>query len=201
MYFKTVRKFQSKHRIPHLIWEQILQKIRFSPSSFDLQPWRFFIIESAYNKAKLKKCLKGNMQQLETSSAMILVCGDLEKTKWSSYIYEQKYLRKWINKEEKQKILAQINAHYQQMSFSKLTNEICFECGLIAAHLVVVSKDFGYNTCFIGGCDFDMLQKKLKINLNYLPIILIAIGKEELGEEKKKTNPFKLELKDFVTFL
>lgn len=203
MHLKTVRTFKKNHQIPRFIWEKIFQEIRFSPSSFDLQPWRFFIIESQENKKKLKKCLKGNLQQWETSSAIVLLCGDLEKTKSAPYIYEQKYLRQHITKQNKEIILQRINDYYNDISMSRLKNEIFFEGGLIASHFILSSQMLNYYTCLMGGCHFELLNDLFEIPKKYLPIILIAIGKENAENNSKINNqlPFKLELKDFIKFL
>lgn len=203
MYIKTVRTFKKNHQIPRLIWEKIFQEIRFTPSTFDLQPWRFFIIESQENKNKLKKCLKGNLQQWETSSALVLLCGDLEKNTSAPYIYEQKYLRNYITKQIEEILLQRINDYYNNISMSSLKNEIFFEGGLIATHFILASQMFDYYTCLIGGCHFELLNDVFEIPKKYLPIILIAIGKEdsENNSNINKQPPFKLELKDFIKFI
>ncbi|MDV3196296.1 MAG: nitroreductase family protein, partial [Candidatus Phytoplasma stylosanthis] len=76
MHIQMVRLFKKNHKISKEEWFKILNEIRYTPSSFDLQPWRFFIIDSEKSKNKLKNIVQGNKTQLETSSAVVLICGN-----------------------------------------------------------------------------------------------------------------------------
>ncbi|MBP3059383.1 nitroreductase [Texas Phoenix palm phytoplasma] len=207
MKIETVRSFQKNHKIPKKIWDKIFEEIRFTPSSFDLQPWRFFIIESQEKKNKLKKILIGNKKQLETSSAIILLCCYLKKIELSKYIYQKKFLNNQINQKEKEMILENIKNHYNKINEKRLQNETSFEGGLISLHFALVAQKLKYNICFMGGCDFEKIYKYLSISKDYLPLILIAIGKKEQNIDKKlkknhkEKSIFKLKQKDFVNFI
>ncbi|MCQ9618439.1 MAG: Nitroreductase family protein [Candidatus Phytoplasma pruni] len=204
MKIKTVRLFEKDQKINKETWDKIFQDIRFTPSSFDLQPWRFFVIESQENKNKLKTCLKGNLTQLETSSAMVLLFGDLNKAKNSEYIYQQKWLNNEITLERKELVLKQIKENYFSMQENKLHNELFLEGGIVGLNFVATLQKFDYNGGFIGGCKFDQVNELFDIPSNYLPLILISVGKEKLfpeGEKGQKKTPFKLKPEDFVNFL
>jgi nitroreductase len=204
MKIKTVRLFEKNHKIHKETWNKIFQNIRFTPSSFDLQPWRFFVIESQENKNKLKNCLKGNLTQLATSSAMVMLFGDLNKQKNSEYIYQQKLLNNEITNDRKEFILKQIKENYDSMKEQKLHNEIFLEGGIVGLNFVATLQKFSYNGGFIGGCKFDQINDIFDIPHNYLPLILISVGKEKkVPNEKKKQRkkPFKLKPEEFVKFL
>ncbi|WP_153368967.1 nitroreductase family protein [Candidatus Phytoplasma sacchari] len=202
MKIETIRNFQRNHQIPKEIWEKIFKEVSFTPSSFNLQPWFFFVIESEFYKNKLKECLIGNIKQLETSSAIVLLCGNFEKIELSKKIYDQKLIRKEITIEQKKIILEQIKKYYSSLDSNRIKNEIFLELGIISLHFILVSQKFGYNCCYMGGCHFDKLNYILKIPSQYLPAILIAIGKktqDQIEQEQKKS--FKFEPKEFVKFL
>ncbi|MDO7983582.1 MAG: nitroreductase family protein [Pigeon pea little leaf phytoplasma] len=209
MKIKTIRSFDPDHRIPTKIWQKVFQEIRYTPSSFDLQPWRFFIINKIEHKEKLKKCIIGNIQQTQNSSAIIILCGNINKVQDASYIYNNKLKNKNITLTQKEIILKQIQKHYHNMNQQKLKNEIFFECGLIAGNLAITLQNFNYNTCFMGGCHFDKLNELFNIDNKYIPIILIAVGQnnqKDLIESKINKNiensiTFKLDINDFVHFL
>ena len=50
---------------------EILTQATLAPSSVNMQPWRFVVIESDEAKATLAPLAKFNQSQVETSSAMI----------------------------------------------------------------------------------------------------------------------------------
>ncbi|WCA22616.1 nitroreductase family protein [Candidatus Phytoplasma oryzae] len=200
MKIETVRVFEKNHKIPKYIWDKIFQEISFTPSSFNLQPWFFFVIEEENNKNKLKNCLIGNKEQLDTSSAMVLFCGDLNKIELSQKIYNNSFIRKEITLNQKKVILKQIFKHYSSLDQSSLKNELFFELGIISLHFILMAQNLGYNCCYIGGCHFDKINELFEIPSRYLPIILIAIGKKEKNQKNLKKS-FKLEPKEFVKFL
>ncbi|EMR14575.1 MULTISPECIES: nitroreductase family protein [Candidatus Phytoplasma] len=205
MKIKTIRSFDPNYQISKEIWKKIFNEIRFTPSSFDLQPWHFFIISTSENKKKLQKYMIGNLQQTQNSSAIVLLCGNIQKVEKSQYIYENKLKNKIISSEQKEIILKQIKKHYHNMNKQKLKNEIFFECGLIACNLVMTLQNSSYNTCFMGGCHFNKLNELFNIDKKYIPIILIAVGRknhnDKITPNINNSSPFKLDINDFVNFL
>lgn len=57
---------------------EILREATLAPSSVNLQPWRFVIVESDEGKDKLRPLIKFNVRQNDTSAAMILIFGDMK---------------------------------------------------------------------------------------------------------------------------
>lgn len=71
---RAARAFKSDP-IPEDILERILHLGIQAPSGFNLQPWRFILIKSAENKAKLKECAF-NQRQIEEAPVVLICCGD-----------------------------------------------------------------------------------------------------------------------------
>ena len=58
--------------------DEIIIKATKAPSSVNMQPWRIVVVDSDEGKAKLKDAFGFNSRQLTTSSAMIIIFGDLQ---------------------------------------------------------------------------------------------------------------------------
>ncbi|WP_341266462.1 nitroreductase family protein [Candidatus Phytoplasma fraxini] len=201
MRIATVRTFKKNHKISSEEWFKIFDDIRYTPSSFDLQPWRFFIIESEEAKSKLKTIVNyGNIFQVENSSAIVLVCGLLDKKNSSDYIYNQKLLNKEIDNKTKEQVVTKIKQNYGKIDSEQVKNEIFFECGLISFNLIATLKNFGYASCFMGGYCFDKINALFNIPSNYQPIILISVGKPDIILTQKPKK-FKLDAKEIFSFL
>ncbi|MGD6840818.1 nitroreductase family protein, partial [Bacillus thuringiensis] len=56
---------------------EILTEATLAPSSVNLQPWRFVVIDSPEGKEKLAPLAKFNQTQVKTSSAVIAVFVDM----------------------------------------------------------------------------------------------------------------------------
>ncbi|MFP7699482.1 MAG: nitroreductase family protein [Candidatus Phytoplasma pyri] len=191
---RTVRNFEINHKIPRNIFKKIIKDTSYAPSSFNLQPWHFFIIETLENKKKLAICLDdGNRNQLETSSAMILIFGNIYKKELKKKIYNNLEISK------KEIIFKKINNYYDSMTNEEIKNELFLECGIVSLQLMLSAKNYGYETCPIGGFNKKKLNEFFNIEKKYLPILIVAIGKKAKQNEKSKT--FKLEAEEFTHWL
>ncbi|HGI5625397.1 TPA: nitroreductase family protein, partial [Streptococcus pyogenes] len=74
---KSVRVYDETYKISHEEMLEMIQEATTAPSSVNMQPWRFVVVESDEEKEKLKPLIRFNTRQNETSSAMVLIFGDL----------------------------------------------------------------------------------------------------------------------------
>ncbi|HBG33721.1 MAG TPA: nitroreductase family protein, partial [Acholeplasmataceae bacterium] len=86
---RSIRKYDPTVKIDKEEMSIILEEATRAPSSMNMQPWRFFIVESKEAKEKLRPVLYGNHLQLDTSSAMILIFTDLKKYDYAEKIYDK----------------------------------------------------------------------------------------------------------------
>lgn len=173
---KSVRTYK-KHKIKDKELKEIIKIATTSPSCFNLQPWRFIIVNSEENKLKMKEVMKYNLKQLETSSALICLFGDTKAHNNINIIYDEKNESEYIQK---------LTGIYSRMSKDNINNIIRFDCGLITMQLVLVAKYFGYDTNIIGGFDYQKINDVLNVDSSLTPIAVISIGKRD--EEPKETT-------------
>ncbi len=88
---RSIRVYDPSVKISRGEMNEILKKATRAPSSMNMQPWRFVVVESEKGKKKLEKALSNNRTQLETSSAMILINTDLKKYDYAEKIYDMAY--------------------------------------------------------------------------------------------------------------
>ncbi|MDV3196091.1 MAG: nitroreductase family protein, partial [Candidatus Phytoplasma stylosanthis] len=140
--------------------------------------------------------------QLETSSAVVLICGNLNKVNSAKYIYNKKYINNEITYEQKENFLKTIKNHYNKITYTRLQNEIFFEAGIIALHFILTLQDFDYSCCFIGGFSFEKINNIFGISQDYVPVILLSVGKKAIiSNNSETTKKFKFNIDDFVFFL
>ncbi len=72
---RAVKAFEPVE-IPQVLREQILDAARHAPSSFNMQPYRFFWVESAPGKAAAAKLCLGQMPAA-TASALVVAVADI----------------------------------------------------------------------------------------------------------------------------
>ncbi|WP_349401609.1 nitroreductase [Candidatus Phytoplasma solani] len=196
---RSIKVFQKNHLIPKNILEQILTDTMRAPSSFNLQPWHFFVIENEASKAKLKPCLYGNNSQLETSSAVILVCGNIKKNETKEPILRQSFTEAQMPLIIQEQVLAQVDLLYRNKDQEEIKNELFLECGIVSLQLMLVAKSYGYDSCPVGGFNSKIINPTFNIDENLVPVLLIALGKSI--ETQTLPPTFRLPFDKVTTFL
>lgn len=86
---KSVRVYDETVKISHEEMLEMIQETTTAPSSVNMQPWRFVVAESEEAKAKLKPLIRFNTRQNDTSSAMVMIFGDMNCYEYGEEIYDQ----------------------------------------------------------------------------------------------------------------
>jgi nitroreductase len=68
----AVKKFDATRAIPADVWHALEESLRLSPSSFGLQPWKFFVVKDPALRAKLVPLSWGQTQVTEASHFVVL---------------------------------------------------------------------------------------------------------------------------------
>ena len=177
---RSIRKYDPNIKISKEEMTEIILKASRAPSSMNMQPWRFFVIESAEGKAKLKSALMGNHLQLETSSAMILIMNDLKKFDLAETIYNKAVDLGQMPPDVRDKQLNNIANLVPKFPRSALERDGLIDCGIVGMQLMNIAREHGYDTCPIGGFYKDRINEIMDIDpKRYSPAFIISIGKAD----------------------
>ena len=178
----SVRRYDPSVKISKEEMNNILQDAMTAPSSFNLQPWRFFVIDSDEGKELIKPYMMFNQQQWETSSAIIAVYGDMESLASAGKILSANVENGLMTQEYKEKMLEMMTTYGANYTEERLKNSIYLDSGFVIMQLMLSAKGYGYDTCPIGGFDRQGLTKALSLDeKRYIPVLLVSIGKAEEG--------------------
>lgn len=195
---KSIRHYDENYKIGNDELKEILNKTLRAPSSMNLQPTRFVVIQSDEGKEKIKPSLYGNNLQLDTSSAFIILFTDLKKYDMASKILNNAVKSNKMPQEVADRQLALMNNMAKDFTTSKVRMDGYLDAGLIAMQLMLVAKDHGYDTCAIGGFNKDNVANILGLDEErYEPVLMISLGKAK--EEGFKS--YRLDLDDVATFI
>ncbi|MDG6095431.1 oxygen-insensitive NAD(P)H nitroreductase [Acetobacter sp. AN02] len=74
----TTKAYDPEQRLPEEVVTQLLDALRFSPSSVNSQPWHFIVADDAAGKARIAKAAVGpcayNAPKIENASLVIVLC-------------------------------------------------------------------------------------------------------------------------------
>ncbi|MDP5275061.1 nitroreductase family protein [Chengkuizengella axinellae] len=172
---KSVRVYDSSVKIDRSEMNEILEETAKAPSSWNLQHWKFLVIDDEQLKQTLLP-IAFNQQQVVDAAATIVVLGDLEANKNGEAVYGEAVKHGFMTQEAKDTLMGQINGAYQnqQAAFS----EAVLNPSLAAMQLMLVAKAKGYDTCPMGGFDREKIVSEFNIPARYIPVMLLTIGKQ-----------------------
>lgn len=167
---RSVKHFDPEHRMSKAEIETLIQHALLSPTSFNIQHWRFVVVEDAELKQQLK-AVSWNQAQVSDASIVILLCGDL-------MAWQKEPQRYWRNAPEavQQQLVPMIGQFYENNPQLQ-RDEVMRSCGIAAQTIMLAAKAMGYDSCPMIG--FDPVKAAEIINLpeDHLIGLMITVGK------------------------
>lgn len=173
---KSVRKYEANFKIPQSELEELLVEATTAPSSSNLQPWRFLVIQDEAVKKDLR-LIANNQEQVETASAIIAVLGDTEMYNNAEEVYTKNFELGYMDEATKNMMIENSLKLYPNLPKEILKNIATFDAGLISMQILLLAKDMGYDTVTMGGFNKEAFAERFELTDNLVPIVLIAIGK------------------------
>lgn len=192
----SVRKYDPTVKISQQEILDILKEATLAPSSSNLQPWKFIVIQDEETKKELR-AIANNQEQVETSSAVIAVLGDKEMYKNVENIYRPALDAGMIDEERFSQIVANTTKLYSSATVEGRVNIANFDTGLVSMQLMLIAKARGYDTVPMGGFNKQKFIERFEISDRYFPAVLIALGKAAApGRETTR-----LPIQEIVSFI
>ncbi|SFJ09519.1 nitroreductase family protein [Thermoflavimicrobium dichotomicum] len=171
----SVRKYDPTVQLSKEELEEIIEIATKAPSSWNLQHWKFLVINDREKKEKLLP-IAYHQEQVVQASAVIAVLGDLEAYKNAEPVYDAAIKAGYMKEEVKKIMVEQIAQAYETKPYMARDAAI-LNASLASMQLMLAAKAKGYDTCAMGGFDPDKLVEAFKIPDRYLPVMLISVGK------------------------
>lgn len=172
---KSVRKYNANTTISRETIMQLLQDATSAPSSSNMQPWRFIVIDDKEIQKNIN-IFSFNQEQIETASAIIAVIGDTEMYLNAEEIYAENVELGYMPEEIANKLAQDSLAMYGAIPKEALLNIVHFDAGLISMQIMLLAKEMGYDTVPMGGFDKSKFAEYMELPTNEVPILLLAIG-------------------------
>ena len=175
---RSIRSYDPSVKISKQEMTEILSKATLAPSSVNLQPWRFVVIDSPEGKATLAPLAKFNQNQVKTSAAMIAVFADMNSIDYIDDIYGKAVELGHMPAEVRDTQLPAIKGLVSAMSVEQLKEMNLIDAGLVSMQLMLAARAHGYDTNPIGGYEKDQIAEAYGMDKErYYPVMLISIGK------------------------
>ncbi len=174
----SIKVFDEKVKISREEMLEIINESVKAPSSVNMQPWRFVVVDTPEGKDILRPLVMFNTRQNDTSAAMIVLFGDMKSQENADKILSRAVNENLMTQEIKEKMLSQFVDLYDSFSESQMNDVVKIDVSLMAMQLMLVARAHGYDTNPIGGFQKDKIADALGLDSDrYVPVMIIAIGK------------------------
>jgi nitroreductase len=193
----SVRKYDPTFKISQDEIKSMLAEATLAPSSSNLQPWRFIVIQDEDTKKELR-AIAYNQEQVETASAVIAILGDKEMYKSVEKVYQGAYEAGYMDEVTMNSLIEGTNKTYSLASDEIRKNIATFDAGLVSMQLMLIAKDRGYDTVPMGGFDKVKFAEKFNVPERFFPVVLLPVGKALQPAHPTTRLPLDEVLIDFI---
>jgi nitroreductase len=161
--------------IPAVDLKQILQAGLDAPSGYNMQPWRFIVVQSPEQKKRLRGA-SYNQPKVEEASAVIVACGDADG--WRKDLDEMLRLGRKGGMPEGYAHQAQAAVPNYMSSFSseQMKGWLNKMVTIAVTHMMLMAEVMHYDTAPMEGFEQERVHEVLRLPMSYHVVALLAIG-------------------------
>ncbi|RIM13930.1 nitroreductase family protein [Staphylococcus chromogenes] len=175
---RSVKQYDPNVKIPREEMKEMIELTTKAPSSVNMQPWRFVVVDTPEGKETLQPLVQFNTRQNESSAAMVVIFGDMKNYEYADKIYDEAVERGYMPKEVKDVQVAKFVEMYEALDRPSMNDIVKIDSSLAAMQFMLVARYYGYDTNPIGGFDKENITEALGLDPErYVPVMMIAVGK------------------------
>ena len=161
--------------IPASDMRQILDAGLHAPSGYNMQPWRFIVVQSEEQKRKLRAA-SYNQAKVEEASAVIVACGDRDG--WRKDLDEMLRLGRAGGMSEGYATQAEdsVPAYLSSFTEEQMTGWLNKMVMMAFTSMMLMAEVLGYDTAPMEGFEQRGVCETLKLPMSYWVVGLLAVG-------------------------
>ncbi len=164
-----------KHYDPEYIMtdeekRRLLDLAMYSPTAFNIQNWRFVVVDDPKQRQALCDVAWGQQQVLD-ASMLIVLCADLQA-------WQKEPARYWHKAPQAVQdfVLPALHDYYAGKE-QTMRDEAMRSCGIAAQTLMLAATSMGYESCPMDGFDFAEVARIINLPEDHVVTMFVVIGK------------------------
>jgi nitroreductase len=168
--------------IPASDLRQILDAGLHAPSGYNMQPWRFVVVQKPEQRKRLRAA-SYNQAKVEEASAVIVACGDRDG--WRKDLDEMLRLGRLGGMPEGYAEQAKSTVPFYMSSFTddQMKGWLNKQVMIALTSMMWMAEVMGYDTAPMEGFEQDKVCETLKLPMSYWVVALLAVGRIK-GQDK-----------------
>ena len=168
---RSVKSFDKNYKMTKSEIDKLLELAVLSPTSYNIQNWRFVTVTDQAIKDKLSELSHGQ-QQVSDASLVIILCADLNS-------WDKEPERYWANiPAEPRNVLVESLRRSYRGKPQQQRDEAMRSCGMAAQTIMLAAKSMGYDTCPMKGFDYDAVGNMINLPTDHIISMMVAVGKK-----------------------
>ncbi len=167
---RSIKKFDPDHKMTEEEIKTLFEAVLLSPTSFNLQNWRFVVATDPALRLDMKDAGWGQAQ-FSDASLLVLLVMDLKA-------HEKDPARYWVNADEKSRgVLVGMIGSFYSTNPSLARDEGLRSCGIAGQTLMLAAKAMGYDSCPMVGFDFKKMADLINLPEDHEIAFAVSVGK------------------------
>jgi len=167
---RSIKSFKN-HEMSKSEINQLLEATILSPTSYNIQNWRFVIITKQDLKDQICALSYGQRQVAE-ASLVIILCADLKA-------WEKNPEKYWKNVPEESRNYLVKGIKQAYTGNPELEKDQAIRsCGIAAQTIMLAAQSMGYDSCPMEGFDYGKVGKLIQLPSDHMVTMMVVIGKK-----------------------
>lgn len=169
---RSVKHFDPQHVISVEEEQKILEAAIQSPTSFNIQHWRFVLLKDKELRSKIRSEYANNQAQITDASLLVLLTADVKA-------WQKNPARYWQNapKEVADLLVGWMGPFHEGKEWLQ-RDEAQRSIGMAMQTIMLAAKGLGYDSCPMIGFDIDKVAQLINLPSDYVMGPMVAIGKK-----------------------
>jgi nitroreductase len=169
---------------------KILEAGLAAPSGYNLQPWRFIVVQTPEQKKRLRAA-SYNQAKVEEASAVIVACGDSDGWRRDLDLMLQQGREGGMPESYAEQAKISVPNYLSSFSAEKMHAWLNKHVMIAYSFMMLTAESLGYDTAPMEGFEEEKVRETLRLPLSYRVVALLALGHNK-GSEKFDGGRFNL---------
>ncbi len=161
--------------IPPEDLRRILDAGRFAPSGYNMQPWRFVVVQNLDQRRRLRGAAY-NQGKVEEASAVIVACGYADGWRKDLDLMLQMGLEGGMPESYAAQARSSVPNYLSSFTPDQMKGWLNKQVMIAYTHMMLMAEVLGYDTAPMEGFEQDKVHEVLRLPLSYSVVALLAVG-------------------------
>jgi len=161
--------------VPATDIKHILDAGLHAPSGYNMQPWRFVVVQSPEQKRKLRAA-SYNQPKVEEASVVIVACGDMDGWRKDLDTMLEMGLAGGMPESYAAQARSSVSNYMSSFTPDQMKLWLNKQVMLAFTSMMLMAESLGYDTAPMEGFEQDKVHEALRLPLSYWVVATLAVG-------------------------